>query len=297
MKRWLKKTIIIIPVLLLFIFVSECIKPIPPTPFLRPPPIVALVLSGGASRGFAHVGVIKVLEEAGIPIDIIVGTSAGSLTGAMYAYYMDAEILEREARDLRRRDIFDFNILGLFVGFVSGKRIIRFVEEKIGVKNIEDLGITFVAVATNLNTGKRVVFKSGPISTAIRASTSIPGIFKPLHLDDMVLVDGGVVDGIPIDVAREMGADVIIAVDVTAGAIDFDVNNVIEIILQTFNIMEAEINRYRIGEADVVIRPLVSGVGMLDFSEKDYLIKEGERAAREALPEIREAIRSAWWSE
>ena len=280
-------------VFVIFIFVSGCPSPDIHVPdLIKTRPKVGLVLSGGASRGFAHVGVIKVLEEEGIPIDLIVGTSAGSLTGALYAYFKNGQILEREARSLKVEDVFDFSIFSIGVGVVKGERIVRFVEDKIKVKNIEDLKIPFAAVATDLNTGRKVVFKRGSISKAIRASTSIPGIFIPLVSGGQILVDGGVVDSLPVDVAREMGADIVIAVDVTAGSTNFDIKNVVDIIIQTFNIMGSELNKYKAEEADVVIRPDLGGLGIIDFSQKDYLILQGERATRRAIPAIREAIES-----
>jgi NTE family protein len=278
---------------LVCIALSGCPAPTFVKPEQKPQPKIGLVLSGGASRGFAHVGVIKLLEEEGIPIDIVVGTSAGSLTGALYAYYGDASTLEREARKLKVEDIFDFSLLSIGVGVVKGERIVSFVEDKIRVKNIEELTIPFAAVATDLNTGERIVFRRGSISTAVRASTSIPGIFIPLSVGGRILVDGGVVDSLPVDVARDMGADIVIAVDVTASSTNFDIKNVVDIIVQTFNIMGSEINKYKADEADIYIRPDVTGLGIIDFSRKDYLILQGERAARRALPEIRQAIEDA----
>jgi NTE family protein len=277
-------------VLVLFLFLVGCPGPNIPTPVQKPRPKIGLVLSGGASRGFAHVGVIKVLEAQKIPIDIIVGTSAGSLTGALYAYYADAAKLEKAARGLTEEDVFDYSIPNILVGVVKGESIVRFVCSRIPVKNIEDLKIPFVAVATDLVTGEKVIFKSGPISTAIRASTAIPGIFKPLVIGGKILVDGGVVDNVPVDVARSMGADIVIAVDVSAPSRNDDIKNVIDVIMQTFNIMGNELSRYQIMDADVIIRPNVSGVGLIDFTQKTKLIFEGERAARAALPKIREAI-------
>lgn len=291
MGKRVSKIFIPLFVLVAYIFVTGCPSPQIHLPdIVKPRPKVGLVLSGGASRGFAHVGVIKVLEEEGIPIDLIVGTSAGSLTGALYAYFKNGQILEREARSLKVEDVFDFSIFSIGVGVVKGERIIRFVEDKIKVKNIEELKIPFAAVATDLNTGRKVVFRRGSISKAIRASTSIPGIFIPLVSGGQILVDGGVVDSLPVDVAREMGADIVIAVDVTAGSTNFEIKNVVDIIIQTFNIMGSEINKYKAEEADVVIRPDVGGLGIIDFSQKDYLILQGERAARKAIPAIREAI-------
>lgn len=275
------------------LFFQGCRPPVIQKPAIKSKPRVGLVLSGGASRGFAHVGVIKVFEEEGIPIDIIVGTSSGSLTGALYAYYKDADMLEKKAREMEVDDIFDFSIMSIGLGVVKGERILKFIEKNIKVKNIEDLKIPYAAVATDIYTGEKVVFKRGSISTAVRASSAIPGVFKPVAVGQKLLVDGGVVDNLPIDVARSMGADVVIAVDISSKSTNYKINTVVDIILQTINIMGSEINKYKVKESDVVIKPDVSGVGMIDFSRKDYLFLQGERAARRALPEIRRAITEA----
>jgi NTE family protein len=292
-KRIIINVVTVLLVLGLSMLFSGCPAPKIPIPLQKPRPKVALVLSGGASRGFAHIGVIKVLEAEHIHIDYIVGTSAGSLTGAMYAYYGNAAKLEKAAWGMTQDDIFDFSLPNILVGVVKGDSLVRFIRSRIPVRNIEDLSIPFAAVATDLVTGEKVVFKKGSISTAVRASTSIPGIFKPLIIGKQILVDGGVVDNVPVDVARAMGADVVIAVDVSSGTYNNNIENVIDVIMQTFNIMGNEISKYQIKEADVVIRPNVSGVGMIDFSKKSKLIAEGERAARSALPAIRKAIEEA----
>jgi NTE family protein len=292
----MRKTVLIpaaIVSLAALIFLTGCTGPNIPPPLQKQRPKIGLVLSGGASRGFAHIGVIKVLEAQGIPIDYIVGTSAGSLTGALYAYYADAAKLEKAARGLREEDVFDFSWPNILVGVVKGESITAFIKSRIAVKNIEDLTIPFAAVATDLVTGEKVVFKKGPISTAVRASISIPGIFKPLVIGKKILVDGGVVDNVPVDVAHDMGADIVIAVDVSSPSRNDNIENVIDVIMQTFNIMGNEISKYQIKEADVVIRPNVSGVGLIDFDKKTMLITEGERAARAMLPKIRKAIEEA----
>ncbi len=277
-------------VLVLFLFLAGCPAPNIPPPVQKPRPKIGLVLSGGASRGFAHIGVIKVLEANHVPIDIIVGTSAGSLTGAMYAYYADAAKLEKAAWGLTEDTVFDYSLPNILVGVVKGERVVAFINSRIPVKNIEQLKIPFAAVATDLVTGEKVIFTKGPISTAVRASISIPGIFKPLVIGKKILVDGGVVDNVPVGVARKLGADIVIAVDVSSPSYNPDIKNVIDVIMQTFNIMGNEISKYQIKDADVVIRPNVASVGMIDFDKKTFLILEGEKAARAALPKIREAI-------
>ena len=279
-------------VIVLFCVVAlfGCPAPDITPPVQKPRPKIGLVLSGGASRGFAHIGVIKVLEANRVPIDIIVGTSAGSLTGAMYAYYADAAKLEKAAWGLTEDTVFDFSLPNVLVGVVKGESIVTFINSRIPTKNIEDLKIPFAAVATDLVTGEKIVFKTGPVSTAVRASISIPGIFKPLIIGKKILVDGGVVDNVPVDVARSLGADIVIAVDVSSPSRNDNIKNVIDVMMQTFNIMGNEISKYQIKDADVIIRPNVSSVGMIDFSKKSYLIAEGEKAARAALPKIRETI-------
>ncbi len=289
MKKALR-SIAVAALLISFLFLAGCPAPNIPIPIPKPKPKIALVLSGGASRGFAHIGVIKVLEEQHIPIDIVVGTSAGSLTGALYAYYADAAKLEKAAWGLTEEDVFDYSIPNIFVGVVKGESIVAFIKSRILVKNIQDLKIPFAAVATDLVTGEKIVFKTGPVSTAVRASISIPGVFKPLIIGKKILVDGGVVDNVPVDVARNLGADIVIAVDVSSPSRNDNINNIIDVIMQTFNIMGNEISKYQIKDADVIIRPNVSGVGLIDFNKKSKLIFEGEKAAREALPKIREAI-------
>jgi len=191
---------------------------------------------------------------------------------------------------LTEDSVFDFSLPNVLVGVVKGESIIGFINSRILVKNIEQLKIPFAAVATDLVTGEKFIFTKGPISTAVRASISIPGVFRPVIIGKKILVDGGVVDNVPVDVARKLGADIVIAVDVSSPSYNADIKNVIDVIMQTLNIMGNEISKYQLKDADVVIRPNVSGVGMIDFSRKTYLVFEGEKAARAALPKIHEAI-------
>ncbi len=252
-------------------------------------PKVALVLGGGAARGFAHVGVIRVLEQEKVPIDLIVGTSVGSLIGAIYAHDVNSFELEWTAFTLERDNIFDYGLLNAFTGMgaIKGNRLEEFVRNKVPVENIEDLKIPFAAVATDLNRGTRVVLDKGPVAKAVRASCSIPGVFQPVEHEGSLLVDGGVLDNIPVSVAREKGADLVIAVDIGVNVVNYDISNLIEVMIQSVNIMAAENVRIKKKEADVLISPEVGSVGMVDFSRKKHCLEAGMEAARQAMPEIR----------
>lgn len=263
----------------------------------RSMPKVALVLGGGAARGFAHVGVIRVLEQEKVPIDMIVGTSVGSLIGAIYAFDVNSFELEWSAFTLERENVFDYDLRTVFsgMGAARGETLEEFVQAKVPIRNIEDLKIPFAAVATDLQQGTRVVLDRGPVARAVRASCSIPGVFQPVEYEGTLLVDGGVVDNLPVTVARERGADVVIAVDIGVAVENRDISNLIEVITQSINIMAAENVRRGKRDADVVISPAVGSVGMMDFGQKKVCMQAGIEAARKALPEIREK-NEAWRS-
>ncbi|MGA1795376.1 MAG: patatin-like phospholipase family protein [bacterium] len=249
-------------------------------------PKVALVLGGGAARGFAHIGVIRVLERERIPIDMIVGTSVGSLIGAIYASNADSFELEWIAFSLEKEDIFDFSLFSSKTGPVKGDKLEAFVNDHISVRNIEEFSIPYYAVATNLNTGEAVVFDKGPVAKAVRASSSIPGVFTPLMYEGTTLVDGGVLGNLAPEIARQRGADIVIAVDIGKNVVNQDTSNVIDIILQAISIMSNKIDSYKQKDADVLIAPSVGDVGMMDFTRKKECMIAGMEAAREAIPAI-----------
>lgn len=257
-----------------------------------PRPRIALVLGGGAARGFAHVGVIRALEQEKIPIDIIVGTSVGSLIGAIYANDMNSFELEWTAFALERDDVFDYAFMSTFTGMgpVKGDKLEEFVKNKVPIANIENLKLTFAAVATDLNRGTRVVLDRGPVARAVRASSAVPGVFNPVEYQGRLLVDGGVVDNIPISVAREKGADIVIAVDIGENVKNFNITNLVDVVLQSVNIMFNENAGYKKKDADVLITPAVGNVGMLDFTQKKRCMQAGIEAAQKAVPEIRKKI-------
>ena len=255
-------------------------------------PRVALVLGGGAARGFAHVGVIRVLEQEKIPIHMIVGTSVGSLIGAIYAAAMDSLNLEMIAFQLQRDDLLDYSILTLKKGLIVGDRLERFVTQKIPVSRIEDLKLPFAAVATDIRTGERVILNRGPLARAVRASCALPAIFQPVEMDGRLLVDGGVLEALPVPTAKSLGADVTIAVDVGARIKDIQTTDFVTIMIQALNISGAEMRRRHAEQADVLIHPNLSGVGAFDFNQKERCSKAGIDAARAALPRIRKVLAS-----
>jgi NTE family protein len=265
---------------------------VPPAPFDEAGPCVALVLGGGSARGFAHVGVISVLEEAGVPIELVVGTSVGSLVGGLYASGLGGARLEEVARDLKRRDFFDFYVWNAFtgLGLAPGNNLREFVARHAGNRAIEDLPRPFVAVAVDLRTGDEVILENGSLQDAIRASTAIPGVFEPFRAGDRLLVDGGVRNNLPVDVARSRGADVVIAVDVSAVASRVPLDNAVDVLLRAIEIVFDANADEQAKEADVVVRPDVGAIPPLDFEQGRDAIEAGRAAARAALPAIEEAI-------
>ena len=259
-------------------------------------PKIALVLGGGAARGFAHVGVIRILEREKIPIDLIVGTSVGSLIGAIYADKRSSFDLEFTAFKLEKDDIFDFSVFSSTTGPVRGDRLEEFVLKKLSKANIEELAIPFAAVATNLNTGRQVVLDKGSIAKAVRASSAIPGVFTPVVYQNATLVDGGVVNNVPVDVAGAKGADLVIAVNIGKNVVNWNVTNIVDITLQAVNIMSSEISSFKMRDADVLIEPNVGAVGMMDFTQKEYCIRAGMDAAEKAIPEIKRKI-DQWFAQ
>lgn len=269
------------------------VRNLPQAPRDDHPPRVALVLGGGAARGFAHVGVLRVLEDASIPVELIVGTSVGSLVGALYADGYNARELEHLSRELDRGDFFDFGIApALFgTGLASGARLERWMEDHLRAREIEQLAIPYAAVATDLDDGSAVVLDRGEIARAVRASSAIPGVFEPVELDGRLLVDGGVVANLPVTIARDLGADVVIAVDVTEVSGKAQPSNFVEVVMRAVTILTHDGVANSARAADVLVAPSVGGVDLLDFDAKDRAIAAGAAAAREKLAEIRNAVK------
>ena len=254
---------------------------------------VGLALGSGGARGFAHVGVIRALEEGGIPIDLVAGSSVGSLIGALYADRPDALALESAAGEIERDDLFDlldWSPWGLQWGLNTGRTLERFVRAHVRVPALEQLVIPFVAVAADVETGEAVVLDRGPVAAAVHASCAIPGFFRPVRIEGRLLVDGGVVDPVPVSTLRARGADVVIAVDVSPGVPDGSPRSAAGVTLRSITILMGELARERAAHADVVIRPVLSAT---DFGHRQEMIGAGLAAGREALPRIREAMARA----
>lgn len=252
------------------------------------PAKVALVLGAGASRGFAHIGVLKVLESSGIPIHMIIGTSAGSFVGSLYAYGFNAFQIQKMSFSLERADIIDLTIPDN--GFVKGEKLEEYINTTVKNTPLEKMRIPFYAVATDLQNGQEVVFGRGNTGTAVRASCSIPGVFRPVKIDNRIYVDGGVVSPVAVDAAKRMGADVVIAVDIASAVGDAQPESTIDTILQSISIMYSKLSSIQLSKADVVIRPKVGYIASGDFSKRHEAVLEGEKAALEALPAIQNII-------
>ncbi|WP_133501930.1 patatin-like phospholipase family protein [Cognatilysobacter terrigena] len=251
-----------------------------------PKPIrIGLALGGGAAKGFAHIGVIKMLEANGIKVDVVSGTSAGSVVGALYASGMDAFALQKQAVALDEDRIKDVRLFS--GGLVQGQALQDYVNASVKNRPIEKLGKPFAAVSTQLETGTRTVFTRGNTGQAVRASSSIPGVFEPVPIGKVHYIDGGIVSPVPVDAARQLGADFVIAVDISSKAPGSAPTSLLGTVNQSITIMGQKLGEQELARADVVIRPRVNGVGPAAFEQKADVILEGERAAVAALPQIR----------
>ncbi len=253
-------------------------------------PIIAFALGGGGAKGFAHIGVIKVLESHGIRPKIITGTSAGSFVGSLYASGMTSYQLQEVASALKESDIRDITISSQ--GFMIGQKLQDYVNLQVKQKPIEQFPIRFAAIATQLDTGKRTVFNRGNTGQAVRASCSIPNVFIPATIAGKRYVDGGLVSPIPVVAARDMGADIVIAVDISARP-KAGSGGVFGVLDQTFNIMGQQGIDKELAQASIVITPNVGSVGILDLNSRQQSILEGERAAQAQLVAIDRVI-AAW---
>jgi NTE family protein len=261
-----------------------------PQPVVKRLPRVGLALGGGAARGFAHVGVIQVLEEAGIKPDLVVGTSAGSLVAALYASGRTGAQLLLTAESMEEAALTDWMLPFLNRGVIKGEALARFVSRQVDGKPIESMPMPLGIVATNLQTGQGVLFQRGDTGTAVRASSSVPAVFQPVRIGGQDYVDGGLVAPVPVRQARQMGAELVIAVDISSIPEGNLANDTLQILLQTFAIMGQSINQVELREADVVIRPALQGVKSADFAARQRSIEAGRQAMRLALPRLRERL-------
>ncbi|RLQ95850.1 patatin-like phospholipase family protein [Falsibacillus albus] len=256
-------------------------------------PKIGLALGSGGARGFAHLGVMKAFQEHNIGIDLIAGSSMGALVACFYGIGHDMEQLYKLSTAFKRKFYLDFTVPKM--GFIAGNRIKEFIRLFTHGKNIEDLRIPTAVVATDLTNGEKVVFKKGLIADAVRASISIPGIFVPEKIDGKLLVDGGVVDRVPVSVVKEMGADIIIAVDVSNVKPNAEISTIYDVIMQSIDIMQMELVANREVESDIMIRPPVEKFSTRAFTNIEEIIKIGEETALKMLPAIIAAIEE--WKE
>lgn len=260
-----------------------------PAPTVAPVRI-GIALGGGAAKGFAHIGVIKVLEANGLEPVVVSGTSAGSVVGALYASGMDAGQLQRHAVALDEDEIRDISLFS--GGLVKGRLLQDYVNRLVGQRPMDKFAKPFAAVATRLEDGKRSVFLRGDTGQAVRASSSIPGVFEPMAIGQWHYVDGGVVSPVPVDAARQLGAEFVVAVDISSQASGRMPDSLLGIVNQSITIMGRELGAQELARADVVVRPRVDDIGAADFAQRKHAILQGERAALAALPRIRAQLAS-----
>lgn len=255
----------------------------------KPKATVALALGGGASKGFAHIGIIKVLKENNIPVKIVTGTSAGSIVGSMYASGMSPDRLELEAEILGKTDLVDLTLSTS--GFIKGEKLQNYINRKVGNRPMQQFPIKFAAVATDFESGKPVVFNVGNAGQAVRASASIPNVFQPVVIGSRKYVDGGLSQPVPVSAAKKLGANFIIAVDISARPAKNVSQGMFSYLDQTINVMSQTALRQELGQANVVIKPQVLELGSIGgFDQKQRAIQLGEQAARAALPEIKRKL-------
>lgn len=255
----------------------------------QPAPIrVGIALGGGAAKGFAHIGVIKMLEANGFAPAVVAGTSAGSVVGALYASGMNAFELQEKAVALDEAKIRDLQLAS--GGLILGQKLEDYVNAQLRNQPIERLARPFAAVATRLEDGERTVFTRGNTGQAVRASSSIPGVFQPVAIGKVHFVDGGVVSPVPVDAARQLGADVVVAVDISNKARGQAPAGMLGTLGQSIAIMGQKLGQAELARADVVVRPQVLDIGAADFTQRASAILEGEKAALAAMPQIRERI-------
>ena len=257
-------------------------------PVTVPPVKVGIALGGGAVKGFAHIGVIKMLEANGVQPVVVAGTSAGSVVGALYASGMDAFAMQKQAFALDEESIRDVSLFS--GGVVKGQKLQDYVNQLVGQRRLEAMKRPLAVVATRLEDGRRTVFRRGNTGQAVRASSSIPGVFEPVRIGASTYVDGGVVSPVPVDAARELGADFVIAVDISSKASGKSPGSLLGNVNQSITIMGQKLGALELARADAVIRPAVLDIGAADFELKNDAILEGERAALAALPQIKAKI-------
>ena len=273
---------------------TGCATTAPGAPAAKPvqmpsvkPVRIGLALGGGAARGFAHVGVIAALEEAGFKPALVVGTSAGSLVAALYASGQTPAQLQQTALTLEEVAITDWMLPIFGRGMFRGEALARYVNSLVAGRLMENMAMPLGIVATDLNSGQAMLFQRGDTGTAVRASSAVPAVFVPVKINGRESVDGGLVSPVPVRFARQMGADLVIAVDISAPPEANPADGTLQILLQTFAIMGKSINQYELKDADVLVQPSQAGLKSADFSARQRAIDAGRAAMQAALPALR----------
>jgi len=293
-------------ILLLTVLLSACaVQPPTPTPppaptpepvpvpvtTPKPPLKIALALGGGAARGFAHIGVIKALEAQGIVPDIVVGTSAGSVVAALYASGMNGFDLQKIALEMKEDMLADWTLPNR--GVVKGEALQVFINQNVKGQTIQNLPKPLGVVATDLQSGEMILFRRGDTGMAVRASSTVPGVFQPVEINGRDYVDGGLTSPVPAQSARSMGADFVIAVDISSVGRREKLTGTLDIMLQTFAIMGHSISRHELEDADVVIKPRTATMSSTDFEDRHLAILEGEKAAAAIMPTLKAKLAKA----
>jgi NTE family protein len=284
-----------LPLLLIAALLSACAATPPappiPAPATKPPLKIALALGGGAARGFAHIGVIKALEAQGIVPDIVVGTSAGSVVAALYASGMSGFELQNLALQMEEDMLADWTLPNR--GVLKGEALQDFINQKVKNLTIQKMPKPLGVVATDLQSGELVLFRRGDTGTAVRASSAVPGMLQPVEISGRDYVDGGLTSPVPAQSARSMGADFVIAVDISNVNRRDKLTGTLDVLLQTFSIMGHAISRHELEDADLVIRPKTEAVSSTDFEGRHLAILEGEKAAAAVMPELKARLARA----
>lgn len=255
-------------------------------------PRVGLVLSGGGARGLAHIGVLKVVEREGVPVDLVVGTSVGAIVGALYASGVAPSDIEGMAKEVGWNELTDLSsarVVRLLLSerLLSTQKMEKYLKDRIGEKSFADLKIPFACLATDIRTGEGIVLREGSVALAARASATMPGIFEPVPFRHRLLIDGGVVDNVPTEVARRLGADILLCLYVPEDFSRHNVSNVLTMITQALYIQGQVISEERIKRADYVIRPDVSDISALELWRSKECMEAGQRAAETAWPDLK----------
>jgi NTE family protein len=265
----------------------------PDTPVVETPPTVkkipklGLALGGGAARGFAHIGVLQVLEEEGIKPALVVGTSAGSVVASFYASGKNGQQLQWLADTMDESQFTDWANPFTGRGMLRGEALGKYINSQLNGMKIEDMKMPLGIVATDLRTGDGVLFRRGDVATAVRASSAVPSVFEPVRIGGKEYVDGGLVSPVPVRYAKQMGADLVLAIDISSRPEDAKTSDMLKVLLQTFSIMGKSISQLELAQADVVVRPVLPDIGSTEFSARKKSIEAGRAAMKQALPQLK----------